>query len=146
MRSGALPGREMGKKRRQEKTNAGTLKAAPVKAASAEDVAALAAASAPADADAVDQRVDYTDQHGTHWVADAGALQPIEQAAAELWSMRARQTHGRCADGNWVEYDELKAYEDGQSESGPRSRKHKKGRKGRGQAKPPKKYLIPPMQ
>ena len=64
----------MGKKRRQEKTNAGTLKAAPVKAASAEDVAALAAASAPADADAVDQRVDYTDQHGTHWVADAGAL------------------------------------------------------------------------
>ena len=56
------------------------------------------------------------------------------------------QTHGRCADGNWVEYDELKAYEDGQSESGPRSRKHKKGRKGRGQAKPPKKYLIPPMQ
>ena len=73
----------MGKKRRQEKTNAGTLKAAPAKAP-AEDAAALAAASAPADADAVDQRVDYTDQHGTHWVADAGALQPIEQAAAEL--------------------------------------------------------------
>ena len=72
----------MGKRRRQEK--AGTaLKAAPAKAAPAEDAAALAA-SAPADADAVDQRVDYTDQHGTHWVADAGALQPIEQAAAEL--------------------------------------------------------------
>ena len=72
----------MGKKRRQEKTTAAT-KAAPAKAAPAEDAAALAA-SAPADADAVDQRVDYTDQHGTHWVADAGALQPIEQAAAEL--------------------------------------------------------------
>ena len=137
----------MGKKRRQEKTNAGTLKAAPAKAAPAEDAAALAAASAPADADAVDQRVDYTDQHGTHWVADAGALQPVEQAAAELCACcEDWQTHGRCADGNWVEYDELKAYEDGQSESGPRSRKHKKGRKGRGQAKPPKKYLIPPMQ
>ena len=81
-RGAALPGREMGKKRRQEKTNAGTLKAAPAKAAPAEDAAALA--SAPADADAVDQRVDYTDQHGTHWVADAGALQPVEQAAAEL--------------------------------------------------------------
>ena len=135
----------MGKKRRQEKTNAGTLKAAPAKAAPAEDAAALAA-SAPADADAVDQRVDYTDQHGTHWVADAGALQPVEQTAASSACVSDRQTHGRCADGNWVEYDELKAYEDGQSESGPRSRKHKRGRKGRGQAKPPKKYLIPPMQ
>jgi hypothetical protein len=63
----------------------------------------------------------------------------------------ARTTHAnrrRWADGNWIEYDELRAYEDEREEASntTRSRKHKKGRKGGGKIKPPKKYLIPPMQ
>ena len=53
------------------------------------------------------------------------------------------------SDGNWLEYDELRAYEDDKEEASisNRSRKHKKqGRRGGGKPKLPKKYLVPPMQ
>ena len=53
------------------------------------------------------------------------------------------------SDGNWLEYDELRAYEDDKEEASNsnRSRKHKKqGRRRGGKPKLPKKYLVPPMQ
>ncbi len=70
---------------------------------------------------------------------------------------RLRQALRRCcsrillslSEGNWVEYNALRAYEDDQESTGntTRSRKHKKqGRRGGGKTKPPKKYLVPPMQ
>ena len=55
----------------------------------------------------------------------------------------------RLSDGNWLEYDELRAYEHNKEEasSSNRSRKHKKqGRRGGGKPKLPKKHLVPPMQ
>ena len=98
-----------------------------------------------------DGQIDYTDQHGVHWVADAGKP-PALSSSIFLTGARSARRSGRSPpkppfrapsllltrfvnrlDGNWLEYDELRAYEDEKQviANAPRSRKHKKGRIGR---------------
>lgn len=103
-----------------------------------------------------DDRIEYTDQHGAHWVSDECTSHLNICYCFALVCMPCAGTmlalthdHVPPLDGNWVAYEELRAYEDDKEDSAnaTRSRKHKKqGRRGGGKLKPPKKYLVPPMQ